>query len=84
MARPETLRVLAGGEQSDNTITATIGDAVLMGATTRLSAVSADGTVLNVAMLTSPDGLSYNRGDNVRLGWPLSATVALVDDGSVP
>ena len=77
MVRPETVRLLAEGEDAENVIEARYTDVVMSGSTTQTYFVTENGLQLVVKALTAGP-IGGGRGDGtVRLGWSAERCVVL-------
>jgi putative spermidine/putrescine transport system ATP-binding protein len=77
MVRPESLRVLAAGEEADNQLSGRLRDVILLGPVTKYYARLADGTDVSAAQLTRPGQATLEPGDEVRLGFDRESAVGL-------
>jgi putative spermidine/putrescine transport system ATP-binding protein len=77
MVRPENVRVLAQGEEADNTLVARLQDVILLGQVTKYYAKLPDGTAVCATQLTRHGIPQFQPGEEVRFGFDLESTVVL-------
>jgi putative spermidine/putrescine transport system ATP-binding protein len=77
MVRPENVRVLAPGEEADNTLVAHLQDVILLGQVTKYYAKPPDGTDVCATQLTRHSIPKFRPGEEVRFGFDLESTVVL-------
>jgi putative spermidine/putrescine transport system ATP-binding protein len=77
MVRPENVRVLASGEEADNSVEAAVTDVIMLGGISRTIARLASGEVVSSKSLTSAGRSPIARGAPIRLGWAAKDTVLL-------
>jgi putative spermidine/putrescine transport system ATP-binding protein len=79
MVRPESLRLLASGEEASNTAAGTLKEVVFVGGVRRYFVALPDGTMLAIKELTVSEDGARKPGDAVRVGWAQERTVVLPD-----
>lgn len=77
MVRPESLRVLADGEEMPNMLAATVEDVTVSGGITRFHLTLPGGKPVTAAQLTEGPRGPINIGSALRLGWLPERTVLL-------
>ncbi|MBR0706999.1 ABC transporter ATP-binding protein [Bradyrhizobium liaoningense] len=74
--RPERLRLLAGGDVADNQLTGKIRECVMLGALTRVTIDTEEGSRLTALLLTAGND-RLMPGEPVRIGWETGAGIVL-------
>jgi putative spermidine/putrescine transport system ATP-binding protein len=82
VVRPESLRVLAPGEEADNVLTAVVELVTMTGAMTRVHARMPGGEALVAALPSRFAGIRVVAGDSVRLGFDQDAAIVLPYTGA--
>jgi putative spermidine/putrescine transport system ATP-binding protein len=77
MIRPESLRVLDGGERAECTVDGTLEDVIFVGGLTKFRVRVAEQVVLVATRLTAVNDTASARGMPIKLGWSPSAIVVL-------
>jgi putative spermidine/putrescine transport system ATP-binding protein len=77
LVRPESLRVLGAGEEADNTLTARLRDAILLGHVTKYYATLPDGTDISATVPPRRGQPRLDPGTEVRFGFDRESAVAL-------
>ena len=78
--RPESFRLLRGGETADNVVAGRIKETVFVGGVSRFFVVLADGVVVSVSSFTDSAAPQAQPGDEVRIGWSIEHGVVLKAD----
>lgn len=78
--RPESLRLLAPGDNADNEASGTVQESVFTGGVSRHYLKLANGPLLSVKQLTTGRGISLEPGSEVRVGWDAEQTVVLAPE----
>ncbi len=81
MVRPESLRLLAPGEQAANLAEGTLKEVVFMGGIRRYYVALPGDVVLTVKQLTVTEEGARSPGERVRVGWERERTVVLPESG---
>jgi putative spermidine/putrescine transport system ATP-binding protein len=81
VVRPESIRLLAPGEEADNVVAGTLKESVFVGGVSRHFVALPGGGVLSAKQLTS-HAPSPRSGEAVRVGWSAGQTLILPADGA--
>lgn len=80
MVRPESLKLLRPGDQTDNALEGTVTDVIMLGGVSRCLVRLDSGEMVSSKSLTLAGGPRIERGARVRVGWSAADAVLLTRD----
>lgn len=83
MTRPESLILLENGETRDNQAKGIVNEVIVSGTVTKLYVEVEQVGAFQITQLTKIDN-NFAKGDQVTIGWDITAGVVLLNTGSAP